>query len=108
MQAREDAPTPQQGESPQAYILRVCQYLSEPHRRRLGEGTSNYVAQAVESIDSSAPKADTLVAVLGIAAEQEIEDMDDYDALRDALATADDIADRIRDVLKDAKMWWTP
>jgi len=87
-------------------VLRVCRYLSEPHRRRLGEGTSKYVEQAVNAIDSTAPTAETLMALLRVMAEQPIEDMTDYDMLRDALATADDVADRIRDVLKEAKMWW--
>jgi hypothetical protein len=104
----EAAPTPRQGETPQAYILRVCEYLSEPHRRRLGEGTAGFVAQAVSAIEGDTPTPDTLNAVLRIAAEQRIEDMVDYDALNDALATADDVASRIRDVLGNAKMWWTP
>lgn len=103
----EPAPVPQHGESPQAYVLRVCQYLTEPHRRRLGESTARYVEQAVNVIDSSAPSADTLVSLLALLAEERIEDMTDYDALRAAMTTADDIAERIRGVLKDAKMWWT-
>lgn len=103
----EPAPTPQHGESPQAYVLRVCQYLSEPHRRRLGDGTAQYIEQAVNAMDSTAPSADVLVSLLSVLAEQPIEDMGDYDALRAALDTADDVAERIRDVLKDAKMWWT-
>lgn len=106
--ARETAPKPQHGESPQAYVLRVCQYLTEPHRRRLGEETATYVEQAVNAIDSTSPSADTLLGLFRVAAEQPIEDMTDYDALRAALETADDLADRVRGVLKDAKMWWSP
>jgi len=102
------APIPQHGETPQAYVLRVCEYLTEPDRRRLGVGTAHYVEQAVAAISSTAPSADALQAALAVAALQRIEDMVAYDDLRDALVTVDDLADRIQGVLKDAKMWWTP
>jgi predicted DNA-binding protein len=104
---REAAPTPAHGESPQAFILRVCEYLSEPHRRRLGDTTAAYVEEAVKAIGASVPTPVVLTAALRLAAEQPIEDMEEYDTLRELLETAEDVAERIRGVLKDAKMWWS-
>lgn len=101
------APEPFLGETPQAYVVRVCQYLTEPHRRRLGDLTSRFVQQAITVIDGdTTPSTDTLTAVAKLAAEQPIEDMVDYDSLREAADSYRDIADRIDAVLKDAKLWW--
>lgn len=103
--AHEPAPEPEEGESPQAYVLRVCHYLNEPHRRRLGGGTANHVSAAVDAMEG--PSAAMMSAILGVVAAQPIEDMTDTDALRDAMATAEDIVSRIVAVLTDAKLWWT-
>lgn len=43
----EPAPERQRDEHPMAYILRVAAYLSEPDRRRLGQGTAAEIRRAV-------------------------------------------------------------
>ena len=86
--------------------MRVCEYLTEPHRRRLGAGTALNVKRAVDAIEAEGIDPAALSAVLKVAAEQRIEDMTDVDVLREASDTAHDVADRIDAVLKDSGLWW--
>jgi hypothetical protein len=48
----------------------------------------------------------TISELLGIVAQMEIEEMDDTDEMVAAWLTADDIANRLRNVLKENKYWW--
>ena len=48
---RHDAPTPEPDETDLNYIVRVCNWLAEPDRRRLGVKTRQFVIEAAKRLD---------------------------------------------------------
>jgi hypothetical protein len=71
-------------------------------------GCCDTLQGAIESSNDEGDEDETvegLAAVLGVAAEYEIEEMG-TDELVPAWLTADDVANRIRERLKELKYWW--
>jgi hypothetical protein len=69
----------------------------------------NQFATLLECCDTlEALLGDDPVAVLGTVAATPLEDMEDTDEVMAAWLTADDIASRLRAVLVEANVWWSP
>ena len=49
---RHQAPTPEPDETPLNFIVRVCNWLAEPDRRRLGNETRQQVIEAARRLES--------------------------------------------------------
>ncbi len=48
-----DAPVPEEDETDINYIVRVCNWLAEPDRRRLGNKTRNHIINAARRLNNN-------------------------------------------------------
>lgn len=79
--------------------------------RHYGRNQYNYLIECVEVIEETLgliPPADAEVLLQRLAMERLEEMDDDLDKVSRCWLTADDIASRLRDILREHKYWWQP
>lgn len=82
--------------------------------RHYGRNQYNWLIECCDTIgaalgnDAAGETPSGLSEGLRTAAEQPIEDFVDPDELAQAWLTADDIAGRLRDRLRELRYWWEP